>query len=221
MKEFQARLNKAVGGFAGGEIVVNKSEHTPTAVALTMSTKDSHDASKTRDHIDVFQIHAQSAERKVMSRDPTQPIDAARQVVTSHQWLDCMDKFADHIKPFWQQTLDKFVKMRQERNAPIETVSGVEKDLVVALIDDGVDSCDASFKGQILDGKTFDYLDGRIRPHFVSARGHGTVMANMILRVCPMARIYPIRLKTHRGEDGKVQIDVRSAAAVRAAAPET
>ena len=69
---------------------------------------------------------------------------------------------------------------------------------------------------QILEGKSFDFHNGMVRPSFSSARGHGTVMASVILRVCPMAKVYPIRLKTDHNPDGNaMQIDASYAAQVR------
>ncbi|KAF3764286.1 hypothetical protein M406DRAFT_71164 [Cryphonectria parasitica EP155] len=82
---------------------------------------------------------------------------------------------------------------------------------MVALIDDGVDTFDKAFTGQVLEGKSLDYHNG-LRPPYSSARGHGTVMASMILRVCPMAKIYPIRLKIFATADSRNQIVMDSAA---------
>lgn len=114
--------------------------------------------------------------------------------------------------PFWKDTLKDF---NESSESPI-TEEGVEKDVIVALIDDGIDIFDTTLSNQVLEGKSFDFHDGKVRPPFSSARGHGTVMANMILRVCPMAKIYPIRLKTHNTPEGKSQIDRDYAAQVRA-----
>lgn len=123
-----------------------------------------------------------------------------------------MDAFASKFKPFWEQTLANFLAFRSQRAG--ETAKGLEKDVVVALIDDGVDSCDDDLAGRILPGKTFDYQDDSMGPHFVSARGHGTVMARMITRVCPMAKIYPIRLKMQQDEKGEPRVVMKSAALV-------
>lgn len=120
---------------------------------------------------------------------------------------------------------------------------GLESDVVVALIDDGVALLDQNFVGRVLEGKTFDYRDaedepcnfgdGRVGQSYNSAQGHGTEMASCILRACPMAKIYPstfsesfltthlransddvVRLKTHLSIDGNNEIDLESAALV-------
>ncbi|KAL7802007.1 hypothetical protein V8C44DRAFT_370788 [Trichoderma aethiopicum] len=81
-----------------------------------------------------------------------------------------------------------------------ESASTAKKDVVVAVIGDGVDIMDEALHNQCLMGKSFDYREskhGQIRevfvPPFVSG-SDGTAMANLILHVCPMAKIYPIRL---------------------------
>ncbi|OTA06029.1 hypothetical protein A9Z42_0067330 [Trichoderma parareesei] len=80
------------------------------------------------------------------------------------------------------------------------SASTAGEDVVVAVIGDGVDIMDEALHNQCLIGKSFDYQepkDGQTRevflPPFVSG-SDGTVMANLILHVCPMAKIYPIRL---------------------------
>jgi hypothetical protein len=149
-------------------------------------------------------------ESKATTRDiPHLTALSPAQGVNSHRWLDSTAKFAGEMIPFWKNTIEGFVKSRQTLGAP-ELV----KDVVVALIDDGVDMFDKSLTSHILEGKSFDFHNGKVRPPFSSARGHGTVMASMILRVCPMVKIYPIRLKTYDTADGKNTIDTGYAAQV-------
>lgn len=94
------------------------------------------------------------------------------------------------------------------------------KEIIVALIDDGVDIMVEQLADRILTGKSFCEHDDRTFPWFTSESGHGTVMASMIATVCPMAKIFPIRLKTGaRLTAGTgAMINVESAAlAIRAA----
>jgi hypothetical protein len=114
--------------------------------------------------------------------------------------------------PFWADTVKEFLDLRQNRRTP----DGLVDDVVVALIDDGVDKMNTRHAEQIiLPGKSLDFHDGKMRPAFSSSKGHGTVMANMILRVCPMVKIYPIRLKTYQTTGGKSpSIDAAYAAQV-------
>jgi hypothetical protein len=114
---------------------------------------------------------------------------------------------------FWERTVQDFLDSNQNR----PTAEGLESDVVVALIDDGVDRFNTPLEAnRVLNGKSFDFHDGMVRPSYSSAKGHGTVMASMILRVCPMAKIYPIRLKTYddRVEGKNMTIDAGYAARV-------
>jgi hypothetical protein len=135
--------------------------------------------------------------------------------VDSHQWLQSTARFASEMDHLWKQTIAKFLQSGRNQTEP----RGIEKDVVIALIDDGVDIFDSSLSDQILQGKSFDFHDGKVQPPYSSAMGHGTVMASMILRVCPMAKVYPIRLKTFDTANGKNRnIDAKYAAqAIQAA----
>lgn len=131
--------------------------------------------------------------------------------VNEHKWLISTSRFAGEMIPFWKTTRENFLESRQN----LGTQEGIENDVVLALIDDGVDMFDDSLTSQILEGKSFDFHGGKVRPPFSSAKGHGTIMASMILRVCPMVKVYPIRLRTHATLEGKnMNIDARYAAQV-------
>lgn len=67
---------------------------------------------------------------------------------------------------------------------------------------------------RVLEGKSFDFHDDMVRPPYLSAKGHGTVMASMILHVCPMVKVYPIRLKTYDNEHATSNIDANYATQV-------
>lgn len=122
-----------------------------------------------------------------------------QKVINTHEWLKCMDAFAQIIKPLWTSTRDDFLKHigvtslepdKEGVSIPV-TLAELENEVVVALIDDGVALLDQHFVGRVLEGKTFDYQDGGVGQSYNSAKGHGTEMARCILRVCPMAKIYP------------------------------
>lgn len=125
-----------------------------------------------------------------------------------HRWLDCTDNFIDKIQNIWPWALDQIPHEQDYLRKPVK----------VALIDDGVSLPDQRLCDKILGGKSFDYGSrngDRMRPYWASERGHGTVMARMITRVCPMAKIYVIRLETHYDhKNQKVRIAPRSAAEV-------
>ncbi|RGP62914.1 intracellular serine protease [Fusarium sporotrichioides] len=142
---------------------------------------------------------------KIMSPAATSVPD---QGVNEDRWLRCVDDFAGAMAPYWEDTVANFLKIRQNSG----TAERVESDVVVALIDDGVDKFEIGRPSQVLEGKSFDFHDERVNPPYLSAQGHGTEMASMILRVCPMAKVYPIRMKTYRSADGKSTIDAGYAA---------
>lgn len=130
--------------------------------------------------------------------------------VNPHSWLESTDRFAGEMEIFWQKTVNEFIDSKHNPG----TTEKIEDDVIVALIDDGVDMFDPALSDRVLEGKSFDYHDGKVRPSFSSAKGHGTVMASMILRTCPMAKVYPIRLKTYPNANGKSNIDAEYAAQV-------
>jgi hypothetical protein len=152
------------------------------------------------------------------AKSQTESTDAAHSTATtrnkenSHRWLNSTSKFANEMASFWGLTVERFVGSGQNKRT---TEAGVENDVVLALIDDGVDMFGTNDTAQILEGKSFDFHDGKVRPAYSSAKGHGTTMAKMILSVCPMVKVYPIRLKTSEDAEGKnMNIDASYAAQV-------
>ncbi|KAI1043797.1 hypothetical protein LB505_012450 [Fusarium chuoi] len=135
-------------------------------------------------------------------------ISTPDQGINEDRWLRSIESFAGVMAPYWEDTVTKFLETRQNSG----TTERVESDVVIALIDDGVDKFEIGRPNQVLEGKSFDFHDERVNPPYLSAQGHGTTMASMILRVCPMAKVYPIRLKTYNSAAGKSTIDPRYAA---------
>lgn len=85
--------------------------------------------------------------------------------------------------------------------------------ITVALIDDGVDTRHEDLQGDKFFGKSFDPFpedSWRINPFWVSAAGHGTLMARLIRHICPSAVIYVIKLETFES-NGKLRIRQESA----------
>ena len=115
-----------------------------------------------------------------------------------HQWLICMDGFADFIQG-------------------LRPSSPSYKPITIALIDDGFDVKEKSLYNRYLPGKSFslsDDINRRERPWYDSG-GHGTAMASLICRICPNAKIIPLRLEEYPGnENSKRQITAKSAAEV-------
>ncbi|TGO48275.1 hypothetical protein BCON_0245g00030 [Botryotinia convoluta] len=127
-------------------------------------------------------------------------------ILQPYRWLNCMDEFKYVFQNVWSWTMKQKLEQQEILMQPVE----------IALIDDGVDVLQSRLRGNISDGKSFDYGDkgaNRIRSHWVSERGHGTVMAKNIVRICPMAKIYVIKLETHFDhKEQKARIGTRSAA---------
>lgn len=97
----------------------------------------------------------------------------------------------------------------------------LKKDITVALIDDGVDAQLEPLRGKIIGGETFDTGYGKEigpSPYHSSKKGHGTVMAGQICRICPSAKLFVLKLETYDSLDqdnqSRTQITARSAALV-------
>lgn len=110
-----------------------------------------------------------------------------------------MDRFANGLVNLNNQYL-------KDESLPLELRNGVK----VAVIDDGVDILHPTLLGRIVGGESFDsgYQDPNLRggksPFQHSVTGHGTLMAYMIWRICPMVEIMVCKLdvyhrQTHRG----------------------
>jgi len=132
-------------------------------------------------------------------------------ILITHLWLDIMDKFAEGIYSI------KFDKYLEDPTLPKE----LKKDVRICLIDDGVDVTHRSITERIENGGwSFDRgyqgeeYRGMTRPYYESAMNHGTLMANLICRVCPNAKIISYRLDTRPGEGDKIHFTAKSAADV-------
>ncbi|PQE17717.1 hypothetical protein CJF31_00005438 [Rutstroemia sp. NJR-2017a BVV2] len=103
-----------------------------------------------------------------------------------HRWLKYMEDFVSFIPAIP-------VDIGDSKLSPFVT-----NNVTVALIDDGVDVFTNDmevFSDRILDGASFDRSeDGHSPPEWYSLNGHGTLMAKLILAVCPWANIVPYRV---------------------------
>ncbi|KAH8169371.1 subtilase family protein [Sarocladium implicatum] len=116
----------------------------------------------------------------------------------SNRWIKSTEDFAKRVKFVW----DELVGENGSNESP--------HDIVVALIDDGVDLKHQDLFQRVLPGRTFAADGEMVRPWYQSEKGHGTVMARAICHVCPMVKIYPIRLNT-TGSVWHTAIDANSA----------
>lgn len=175
--------------------------------------------------IEVIEISSQSGVSKAgdVSQQPVSNLKNA----PSHRWISSTTEFASEVTAVWSNLLGKSYpdramdgilredgEERQKIDTSMDPTSAPGKAVVVALIDDGVSAFDSFFNGRVKVGKSFDYHDGILEPAYASAAGHGTEMATMILKTCPMAQIYPIRLKIHKNVDTGHQLVLKDAALV-------
>ncbi|KAI1474288.1 subtilisin-like protein [Daldinia eschscholtzii] len=131
------------------------------------------------------------------------PQQFPRQPAQDH-WIKCMTEF----RKFLFQAEANFNK---SQNVVVE--DNIEEPIKVALIDDGIDINELEYYpvgGRSFcprtEDKAFNY------PYYVSSSGHGTVMASLIYRICPRARLYVLKLADHIGRDWNRQITAKSAA---------
>ena len=121
-----------------------------------------------------------------------------QQRASRHQWLICMDEFAD------------FMQMFKPPNASYKPIK-------IALIDDGVDMKEDALHGKVLGGRSFcmrDEEQNLNRSYYVKSGGHGTAMASLICRICPHAKLIVLKLEEYIGPNLERQITAKSAAKV-------
>ncbi|KAL8349788.1 hypothetical protein RB598_005242 [Gaeumannomyces tritici] len=138
--------------------------------------------------IDDIRDNIPNSERLAHVCDQGKPLYISERGMQGHRWLDCMDKFTDEMQN---------IKVPEKRTARID-------DITIALIDDGVNLEADSLRGKVMGGDTFDsgfpYENGP-SPYHVSRKGHGTVMADMICRIFPLAKLYILKLEAHESPD--------------------
>jgi len=96
--------------------------------------------------------------------------------------------------------------------------AGARKRPIVAVLDDGVDVMRDDIKDRLIGGRSFKQTPEmqRFSGYQVGAGSHGTIMASLVLQMCPQATILPIRLDTRRSSKrgGAPCFTIRSAAEV-------
>ncbi|KAL6831425.1 hypothetical protein J3E69DRAFT_329441 [Trichoderma sp. SZMC 28015] len=136
---------------------------------------------------------------------------ASKTLQHSHRWLNSTEDFAERISNVWRKIVsERLAESSADTTKKAATVKSYIPEIIVAVIDDGIDTTQENLVGRILPGRTFGYEGDRVQPWHASENGHGSLMATMICSVCPMAMIYPIRLKTSN-MDHRRRIDPQSA----------
>ncbi|RAK99153.1 subtilisin-like protein [Aspergillus ibericus CBS 121593] len=152
--------------------------------------------------VDKLEIRASTYGRHANTVGPPNVLaNIGKRRLQPNRWLECIDQFADEI---------------QNVKVPLTDIPALKGDIKVAVVDDGVDIHIQSLQGKVIGGESFDRgsLDGYgTSPYYISGGGHGTMMADMVCRVCPTAKLFVYKLEMHSNPDGGPrQISAESAA---------
>ncbi|KFA55595.1 hypothetical protein S40293_09579 [Stachybotrys chartarum IBT 40293] len=133
----------------------------------------------------------------------------ALQIFSDNKWL----RNIEPVSKFIRSIADK---IEQAKKKPTRDGSREEPTVSIAIIDDGIDAFLDRFDGKIISGASFcsaNGFDDSTEPYFLpSSDQHGTLMAALILRVFPRARLYVAKLDERSGGmHGKRHITTRSA----------
>jgi subtilisin family serine protease len=69
-----------------------------------------------------------------------------------------------------------------------------DKNIKVAVIDDGVNLDHRDVRDNIAGGETFHNNNGHWQGFYQSSNGHGTLMAKLICQICPKVKLYVAKL---------------------------
>ncbi|KAH8586376.1 hypothetical protein B0O99DRAFT_695557 [Bisporella sp. PMI_857] len=164
----------------------NLSKRNDTPKPQNYAKPEVHTASRRR--IDIMEI-ADSVSQSYMSGFKSASVDAKENI-----WLESMENVV------------KFV-----RTMPVNLANPVK----IAIIDDGVDAALDIFDDKIVSGASFSSpfaMDVSLNPYFVSSDQHGTMMADLILRMCPRAKLFVAKLEERYSMNGRRHITPKSAA---------
>lgn len=124
--------------------------------------------------------------------------------------MKCTENFALILDRWFNNELSK----RDSQNNSIRLAE--DKEIKVAIIDDGVDVDRDDMIKSVEAGETFFDNQGQWPGHYTSSQGHGHLMACLIRQLCPRVKLYIAKLN-EVWIDGKAQITAESAASVRLA----
>ncbi|KAL2842897.1 hypothetical protein BJY01DRAFT_235833 [Aspergillus pseudoustus] len=128
-------------------------------------------------------------------QESSQPANGTTQPKT-HKWVECMKSFG------------RVLQTALANSSLVEEIEKKGEPIVVALIDDGVDvdRLLATRNPAPIGGRSFcsqAHNPDQSHPYYDSSRGHGTLMAQQIYRVCPRARLLAVKLKDHDDQETK------------------
>lgn len=218
IKDFQGRLNQTSENIDTarrnqGEQEAKECEQLPSGKADKSRNAKGEQVGNENEKIPKRKIlvyrgeeNAPNSEQLVQSGPTKTSSNTNERNLQSNRWLDCMDKFADEI---------------QNVKVPFSDAVDLKSDIKVALIDDGADPYVESLRGKIKGGESFDRgypHENGPSPYYTSSKGHGTVMADMICRVCPMAKLYVYKLETHSSINSATQTQTNDQISAESAA---
>ncbi|KAG7423012.1 hypothetical protein Forpi1262_v016053 [Fusarium oxysporum f. sp. raphani] len=173
LAEFRQRIARNALTKADSSVVVEEGENDNVS-----KSKGSSDIESGGRRIEIYLVQSrgkgQNPENLHTFGQPRPSVESR----AGYRWLDTVYGFADILKQFWDRSVDEFrPDMRKHTGG----------DVVVALIDDGVDAYGSSVSANIIGGKSFafDKRTNMLNPFYVSEIGHGTVMAEAIKRTVP------------------------------------
>ncbi|KAI1420270.1 hypothetical protein F5Y12DRAFT_791763, partial [Xylaria sp. FL1777] len=121
------------------------------------------------------------------------------------RWLRCTENFSQLLEKWFNNEL----AFKDQNGAGITLVK--EKEIRVAVIDDGANIDLDDLHGNIVAGETFYDNSGHWPGFYQSSYGHGHEMACIIRQLCPQVKLFIAKLN-ELWMDGKPQITPESAA---------
>ncbi|RSM19133.1 hypothetical protein CDV31_002054 [Fusarium ambrosium] len=125
-----------------------------------------------------------------------QIIPDMNEVSFSSEFLNS-DGYIDH-DPAWITSVRDFATFLKQGANLQETEGKKVTPLRIAIIDDGIDATVSNIQHRIGGGATFcpyPHSSDLMNPYFAPSGDHGTLMAQLICRMCPDARLYIARLE--------------------------
>ena len=118
-----------------------------------------------------------------------------------------------YSEPRWMKAMVDFAEFLKQAHLYANVPA-----IKIAVIDDGIDTALDDFTGKIQVGESFyrlSELTGRRGAYYVPSGPHGTLMAQLICKVCPVVKLYIAQLEVLPGQDGRRSFTVESASEVR------
>jgi hypothetical protein len=168
------------------------------------------------ENIKVYRYKADDLSRVKPKSRPQVKDTEGRSHIDPHRWLTIMDTFANGIDKLFAPT-----RFPENYFTHPSLPGELQKEVRVALIDDGANFMHKAIASKLENGRSFDSgygdpdLSSAPAPFHGSTTGHGTYMAYMIGRVCPAVKIFVCKLDVARNTGtAKANFTAKSAADV-------